>query len=140
MSPPQIVLDTNVLVAGLRSTKGASYKLLSLIDSGVFEINLSVPLVVEHEDVLMRLQPDLGMSKTDIADFLDYLCTKATLHEIYFLWRPFLSDPRDEMVLELAVKARCSYIVTYNKRDFRGAETFGLEVVTSKEFLDQINV
>ena len=64
----------------------------------------------------------------------------ANLHEIYFLWRPYLPDPQDDMVLELAVNAGCKYIVTYNKRDFRGAETFGIEVVTAKEFLEKIGV
>lgn len=62
----------------------------------------------------------------------------ANLHEIYFLWRPYLPDPQDDMVLELAVNAGCKYIVTYNKRDFRGTETFGIEVVTAKEFLEKI--
>jgi len=136
--PLQIVLDTNVLVAALRSRKGASYRLLSLIDSGKFEINLSVPLVIEYEDVLTRLCLELELSKSDMGDLLDYLCRVANRHEVYFLWRPSLKDPKDEMVLELAVTAGCRHIVTYNKRDFAGVEQFGIEVLDAREFLQLI--
>ena len=120
MKPIQVVLDTNILVSALRSRRGASFKLLSLLGTDYFQIHLSVPLVFEYEDVLSRYQSELGRSATKIKDFLDYICSTATLHDVYFLWRPFLSDPNDDMVLDLAVNAACSYIVTYNLRHFRG--------------------
>jgi predicted nucleic acid-binding protein len=82
----------------------------------------------------------LGTSSADIADFVDFLCAKAHLHEIFFLWRPMLTDPTDEMLLELAVKVRCQYSVTYNTRNFRGVEPFGIAVVTPKGFLETIGV
>lgn len=138
MEPVQIVLDTNILVSALRSKRGASFKLVSLIGSEKFEINLSVPLVIEYEDVLLRQRRSLGRTHTDIVDFLDYLCGVANLHEIYFLWRPLLQDPKDEMILELAVNSGCSHIVTYNKSDFKGVEAFGIEVIAAKEFLGMI--
>ena len=78
------------------------------------------------------------MARSDIDDFLNYLCAVANLHEVYFLWRPHLRDPKDEMILELAVKARCEYIVTHNERDFRGVQKFGIQTVTSREFLETI--
>jgi putative PIN family toxin of toxin-antitoxin system len=138
MGLSQVVLDTNILVTALRSKRGASFKLISLIEKGPFEINLSVSLVFQYEEILRRQRSSLHVSQDDIADFLDYLCSIANLHEIYFLWRPYLPDPQDDMLLDLAVKAGCKYIVTYNKRDFRGAEMFGIEVVTAKEFLERI--
>lgn len=138
MKPTQIVLDTNVLVTALRSKRGASFKLISLIDKAPFEINLSVSLVFQYEEVLRRQRRSLHITQDSIADFLDYLCSVANLHEIYFLWRPYLPDPQDDMLLDLAVKAGCKYIVTYNKRDFRGAEMFGIDVITAKEFLERI--
>ena len=55
---------------------------------------------------------------------------------IFFLWRPFLKDPRDDLVLELAVEAECEYIVTYNQRDFAGVARSGIRIVTPKEFLE----
>lgn len=138
MDQLEVVIDTNVLVAGLRSRLGASFRLISLIGSGKFGINLSVPLVLEYEEVLTRQQQKLGLTRSDVDDFLDYLCAVANLHEVYFLWRPHLRDPKDEMVLELAVKARCEYVVTHNKRDFRDVEKFGVKTVTAREFLETI--
>ncbi len=140
MRPPQIVIDTNILVAGLRSRRGVSFQLLQLVGAGLFEINLSVPLVLEYEEVLRRELPSLAISQQAVDDVLDYHCAVANHHRIFFLWRPFLPDPEDDMVLELAVKAGCDYIVTFNKRDFRGIEQFNLEAVEPVEFLRAIGV
>jgi putative PIN family toxin of toxin-antitoxin system len=120
MSQPQVVLDTNVLVTALRSSLGASFRLLSLLPSKQFQIHLSVPLLVEYEAVLMREHASLGLLASDVDDVLDFLCQTAQLHEVYYLWRPFLPDARDEMVLDLAVKAQADFLVTYNKGDFTG--------------------
>ncbi|NKB72018.1 MAG: PIN domain-containing protein [Candidatus Latescibacteria bacterium] len=133
--PLQVVLHTNSLVSALRSKRGASFKLLSLLGTGSFQTHLSVPLVFGYEDVLSRHQQELGRSSVEIQDFLDYVCSTATHHDVYFLWRPFLSDPDDDMVLDLAVNAGCSYIVTYNLRRFRGLDFFGLEAITAQILL-----
>ena len=93
MGLSQVVLDTNILVTALRSKRGASFKLISLIDKGPFKVNLSVSLVFQYEEVLRRQRRSLHVTQDDIADFLDYLCSVADLHEIYFLWRPYLPDP-----------------------------------------------
>ena len=139
MKPYQIVLDTNVLISALRSSRGASYKLLTLVGlTDAFAINLSVPLALEYEEVAKRLSEDTGLSHKDIDDVLDYLCSIANKHDIFFLWRPFLKDPKDDMVLELAVEADCNFIVTYNEKDFSGVETFGLEIISPKIFLQKI--
>jgi putative PIN family toxin of toxin-antitoxin system len=135
---PDIVLDTNVIVAGLRSKKGASNKLLSLVGSSKFEIHDSVALILEYEDVLQRHRAELGLSQDDVSTFIDSLCSMAHHHKIYFLWRPFLTDLNDEFVLELAVSARCEYIVTHNTSDFKGTERFGIKAITPKEFLQII--
>lgn len=137
---PQIVLDTNVLVAALRSRRGAAFRLVSLLPAASFEIKLSVPLVYEYEKVLLQQLHGMALTTGDIADFLDYLCTVANLHEICFLWRPMLTDPKDEMLLELAVKARCQYLVTDNTRDLREAAQFGIAVVTPKASREAIGV
>ncbi len=140
MKPIQIVLDTNVLYAGLRSKRGASYKLLNHLNSGKFEINLSVPLVLEYEEVLLRKQPSLNFTDKEIGQILDYICRVANLHEVHFLWRPILNDPKDDMILDLAVRANCQHIITYNTRDFSGVNQFGIQVVTAQEFLKAIEV
>jgi len=138
MKTPDIVLDTNVIVATLRSRKGASNRLLSLVGTHKFEIHDSVPLILEYEDVLQRQRAELGLSQEDVADFIDSLCSMAHHHKIYFLWRPVLSDANDDLVLELAVTARCQYIVTHNIRDFKGSDQFGIKSITPREFLRTI--
>jgi putative PIN family toxin of toxin-antitoxin system len=133
----KVVLDTKVLVAGLRSRRGASFELLSRIGASEdFEINLSVPLVREYEDVLKR-NAQLGhLHAADVDDVLDFLCAVGNSQEIFLLWRPVLRDPDDDMILELAVQAGCSYIVTHNVSDFHGCERFGIQAVTPRDFLE----
>ncbi|BAG04978.1 putative toxin-antitoxin system toxin component, PIN family [Microcystis aeruginosa] len=99
MPLPQVVIDTNVIVAGLRSRRGSAFQLLTLIDTGQFDIHLSVPLVLEYTEVLLRELPNLCLSREEVDDLIDFYCAVGVQHEIFFLWRPFLRDPKDEMVL-----------------------------------------
>jgi putative PIN family toxin of toxin-antitoxin system len=138
MSIPQIVLDTNIIVSGLRSKRGSAFRLLELVGTGAFDIHLSVPLVLEYREVLLRESSNFYVSTTDIEDLIEFYCLVATRHSIFFLWRPYLPDPKDDMVLELAVKARCDSVVTYNIRDFVGIEKFGIKVIEPAEFLKAI--
>ena len=133
------MIDTNVFLSALRSDKGASFLLLMLVgQSSLFDFCLSVPLVLEYEDVAKRpgLVPLLSTQVID--NILDYLCSAACLRTIFFLWRPLLKDPKDDMVLELTVEAQCDYIVTFNRKDFVGSDRFGVTVVTPQEFLRKI--
>lgn len=131
----RVVLDTSVIVAALRSREGASFKLLSLLEQERFEIALSVPLVFEYEDALMRYI-DAGLYRQrDVEDLLDYLCQIAHRQSIFFLWRPYLPDSKDDMILELAVAASCDAIVTHNQRDFAGTERLGIRVHPPRDFL-----
>jgi len=129
------VIDTNVFVAALWSKRGASHKLLLLVGSGKFELHLSVPLVLEYEEVARRILEDLPLTQKEVDDIIDYLCAVGHHHEIFYLWRPLLGDPDDEMLLELALVAKCQFIITFNVRDFRGIEQFGLQAVTPQMFL-----
>lgn len=134
----RIVIDTSVVVSALLSQRGASYRLLMLADSGRFTTHVSVPLVAEYEDVVNRILPQTKLKQQNANDILDYLCLVAEQQRIFYLWRPFLRDPKDDMVLELAVAARCELIVTFNSKDFAGTDKFGITVVTPKQFLHLI--
>jgi putative PIN family toxin of toxin-antitoxin system len=133
-----IVLDTNVIVAALRSNRGASHRLLRLVGADRFTIHVSVPLVLEYESAAKRLVGTVPLTHEDIDDVVDYLCATASQTRVFYLWRPFLRDPADDMVLELAVAAGASRIITFNKADFRGAGRFGVVVQTPAEFLGEI--
>jgi putative PIN family toxin of toxin-antitoxin system len=136
----RVVIDTNVVISGLRSRKGASFRILEMIGSAEFEIALSVPLALEYEDVAKRKCDELGLSQEDVDVLMEYWCGIAHLQEIHFLWRPVLRDIEDDHVLELAVEAGYTLIVTHNVRDFAGSEAFGVTAIRPGEFLRRIGV
>lgn len=132
----RIILDTSVLVAASRSRNGASYALLSMLPSRQFEIALTVALYTEWQSVLTRpehLPP--GTNANDAMGFLRYLASIAHLQDVHFLWRPFLRDPDDDMVLECAVASGCQYIITHHVKDFKRATELNVRALTPAEFL-----
>jgi len=133
-----LVVDTSVIVAGLRSKRGASNRVLRLIALESLSMSISVAALLEYEDVLLRKDKIPGFTSIDLHRFLDDICSVARHQEIFFTWRPTLVDPNDEIFLELAVAADASHIVTHNKKDFIGAESFGLRVVCPGELLKEI--
>jgi predicted nucleic acid-binding protein len=136
----RIALDTSVLVAAARSRLGASFALISSVPSRDFQICLSVGLYTEWQDVLTRSEHLIpGQTAETTLGFLRYLASQAWLQDIFFLWRPFLPDPNDDMILELAFAGNCDYIVTHNIRDFRGCERLGIKAVTPGQFLKLIS-
>ncbi len=138
MRPFQIVVDTNVLVSGLRSKFGASYKLLAMLKDERWQINVSTTLVFEYEEVLKRERDVLALSLQDIDDLWDGLCAIANLRSIFYLWRPTARDPDDDFLIDLAVEAQADFIISFNKKDLLQAERFGIVILTPKEFLQRV--
>ena len=132
------MIDTNVFVSALRSRNGASFKLVSMIGAGWFDIAVSVPQILEWESVAKRQLEAARLSGEDIDDALDYVCSVAVRQKIFYLWRPFLKDPSDDMLLELAVASQAQHIVTFNIRHFFGVERFGIRAQTPRDFLRQL--
>ena len=133
----QVVIDTNVLVAAARSNAGASFELLRLFAEGDtrWQWNISTALLLEYEAVLKRGQHLQGRPMAVVDRFLDDLAARANRRTIFYLIRPFLTDPDDELTLELALASASSYIVTHNRDDFRDAGRFGLAILAPGEFL-----
>lgn len=139
----RLVLDTDVVVAALRSPTGASAALLLAADDGLFQLLATVPLFVEYEAVTRRVEHVVaaGLTPTDVSVFLDHLVELVEPVEPWFLWRPQLRDPADELVLEAAVNGRAGALVTFNHRHFHGAaQRFGLPVLRPGEALERIRV
>lgn len=137
----RVVLDTSVLVAGLRSRLGASNQILVAVAEGRCIPLVSTALFLEYEAVLLRPEHLLAsdLSPSDIEGFLAALASAAEPVEVNFLWRPQLRDPADELVLEAAVNGRAEAIVTHNVSDFRpGAERFGVATLNPAEFLKEL--
>ncbi len=135
MKLTRIVIDTNVLVSGLRSKQGMSYRLLSFLDGGLFRPVVTVPLVVEYEKSLCEPRTEVPFSTSDIGKYLNYFCSVSDCRKVHFLWRPFLRDTNDDMVLEAAVSGQCEYIITFNIQDFKGIGKFGIIAITPGDFL-----
>ena len=132
----RLVLDTNVVVAALRSDTGASRQLLlRALDRRLFVL-ASVPLMLEYEAVLTRPEQMemTGLTLEQTITILDGLAAVCEPVPLRFLWRPQLKQPTDEMVLETAVNGRADFLVTFNVRHFHGAaHAFGIRVAPPAE-------
>ena len=134
----RVVLDTNVLVAGLRSSKGASFQLLMRIADGKLIAVATPTLFLEYEDVVYRPEHRLvhGISPSDLEIFLQDFAQKIEPVDAHWRWRPQLKDANDEMVLEAAINGRVDAIVTFNRKDFLPAtEEFGIKVLSPDQIL-----
>jgi len=133
----RIVLDTSVLVAAARSRNGASYQLVSMLPTPHFDFALTIALYTEWQAVLTRpehMPP--GVSVDNALAYLRYLASLAHLQDVHFLWRPFLHDPDDDMVLECAVASGSQYIVTHNVKDFRRVPELKVQAIKPADFLN----
>jgi putative PIN family toxin of toxin-antitoxin system len=136
----QIVVDTSVLVAGLRTRRGAAYKLLALLNDARWRVHVSVALVLEYEAVLKRLRDELQLSEQDVDDLVDGICAISDRHYIGFRRRPMSPDPDDDFLFDLAVVAKADCVITYNLHDLRALERIGVSVMTPLSFLQRAGV
>ena len=136
-----IVLDTSVVVAGLRSRLGAGNAVLRLVAQRRLVALATPPLFLEYEDVLKRPEHRLvhGLAPEAIDEFLAELAALIEPVEVHFQWRPQARDPNDEMVLEAAINGRADALVTYNVADFAGpAERFRIAVLRPADVLKKV--
>lgn len=136
MEATNIILDTNILFSGLYSSNGASFQILKLIESGQLKPIISTALLFEYEDVLKRNQTKLILEDDEINIILDNICSFGIFQKIYYLWRPYLKDPKDDLVLEVAVASKTPIIVTHNTKDFIGSNKFGINALPPKQLLE----
>ena len=136
-----VVLDTSVVVAGLRSRRGAANAVLRLVARNDLTLLATPPLFLEYEDVLKRPEQRLahGLDVQQIDEFLAELAALIKPVETHFRWRPQTHDPNDEMVLETAINGRADRLVTYNAVDFLTAgRRFGIRVISPPVLLKEM--
>jgi putative PIN family toxin of toxin-antitoxin system len=137
----RVILDTAVMVAAIRSDAGASRRLLLAGLERRLTLLASVPLFLEYQAVMTRPEhlKASGLSVEDIGVLLDGVAAVAEPVRLAFLWRPSVSDPDDDMVLEAAVNGRADALVTFNLRDFgKSAESFGIKVLSPGEAVKRL--
>jgi putative PIN family toxin of toxin-antitoxin system len=131
----RLVIDTDVMVAALQSPTGASRRLFMAVVEREVDLVASVPLFLEWEAVLKRpaVLAAAALSIDDMDIVLDQLASVLLPTDLWFLWRPQLADPNDEMVLETAINGRAAAIVTFNRRHFAAAARFGIAVLLPRD-------
>src|SRR5262245_58198471 len=135
------VLDTDVVVAAVRSDRGASRVLLTAALERRYRVIASVPLMLEYEAVLTRPEhlAAARIATADVEVLLDAIALVAERVRISYLWRPMLPDVDDDLVLETAVNGRAELVVTFNRRDFEMvAPRFGLEILTPADAIRRL--
>jgi putative PIN family toxin of toxin-antitoxin system len=139
----RVVIDTSVVVAGLRTRMGAGNAVLRLVADRRLLLLASPPLFLEYEDVLKRPEHQLvhGLTPDEVDEFLAELAALIEPVDVHFQWRPQSRDPNDEMVLETAINGHADGLVTYNLADFAVAwERFGIPVVSPPELLRKVKL
>ncbi len=139
----RVVLDTDVMVAAIRSNLGASRRLLAGGLTKQFTLLASVPLLIEYQAVMTRLEhlQASRLTAREMRVILDAVASVAEPVRLSFLWRPVLRDPNDDMVLETAINGRADYLVTFNQRDFGMAvKHFSVTVLPPREALIQLGL
>jgi predicted nucleic acid-binding protein len=129
-------MDTNVLVAGLRSPSGASHELLARLRAGGWALVLSNTVLGEYHEILHREAEFVGLTHREADFYLDGLCQLAERFSPITRWEPTADDPDDEAIIQLAREAQVGYLVTHNVRDVGRAGQFGIQVVRPAEFLE----
>ncbi len=136
----RVVIDTCIVYSALRSSLGASYRIIRSLPNRKFQTLVSTPLFFEYEEVLLRPNQFPHLTAEDINDFLNFLAASCEPCRVNYLWRPYLPDPDDDLVLELAVSGQAEAIVTYNLKDFAGAERFGVRILSPARFTKEIKL
>ena len=134
----RVILDTNGVLAALRSQTGASFRLLGTIGHPQWRSVVTPALMYEYEDVARRPGAAPGLSPPDITNILDMIYRESHRQLVWFAWRPLSPDPGDDAILEAAIAGRCDYVVSFNERHLRVIQEFGIEVLKPVDLLKLI--
>jgi putative PIN family toxin of toxin-antitoxin system len=133
--PIQVVIDTNVVVAAIKSNRGAAYKIINSLPSPKWQNNVSTALLCEYEEQANLHGPAAGLTPVETYRLLNSLSGFSKFIDIYFRWPDYVRDQDDRIMLDIAVAVRADYIITFNIRNFVRAQEVGIKLITPGEFL-----
>jgi predicted nucleic acid-binding protein len=134
----RVILDTNVILAAMRSQTGASHRLLLTMGHPRWQCVITPALMYEYEDVARRPGNAPGLSPQEITNILDLIYQQSHRQLVWFSWRPLSSDPGDDAILDAAIAGGCDYVVSFKERHLRAARGFGIEVLKPSGLLKLI--
>ena len=134
----RVILDTNVILAAMRSRTGASHRLLLTIGHSRWQSVVTPALMYQYEDVARRPGNAPGLSPQEITNILNLIYQHSHRQLVWFSWRPLSSDPGDDAILEAAIAGGCDLVVSFNERHLRAARAFGIEVLKPADLLKLI--
>jgi putative PIN family toxin of toxin-antitoxin system len=131
-------MDTNVLIAAFRSRQGASFQVFRHLRFGNWTAVLSNHLLFEYEEVLKRQSRQVGLNLSDIDELLNAICARAEERQLSQDWKPILTDPDDEPLIQLAAESGALLIISHNIRHLKPAAQLGVQLLQPKEFLAKL--
>ena len=131
----RVILDTNVVLAAMRSRVGASHHLLLGMGHPRWQAIVTPALMYEYGDVARRPGAAPGLSPEDITNILDFIYQQSQRKMVWFSYRPLSLDPGDDAVLEAAIAGSCDYVVSFNNKHLYAAKKFGIEILKPVELL-----
>lgn len=125
------------MFAGLTKQGGAAGLLIDAWAAGLLDVRVSDALAYEYVAVLSRRLS--ARRWQEVQPVLGALLEKARFVVTYYTWRPISPDPADKHVIDCAMNGG-AIVVTYNRKDFRLAEsTLGLRVMTPLELITRLS-
>ena len=137
----KVVIDTSIWISALLTKESNSREVIRLALQSKLAPQMSETLFHEYESVMKRpkIQNNCVLNKKDQEALFNALISVSRWNEVYYLWRPNLSDENDNFVIELAVASGAKYVITYNLKDFKTAElSFNCQIMTPEQFLKEI--
>lgn len=128
----EIVIDSNVLVAGLLSPFGACGKIIRMVSSGELTLSFDARILSEYNEVLRR--PKFGFEEDKIAAVLDYIVYRGRAVAPTPLIHS-LPDPDDDPFLEVTLASQAVCLVTGNQKHFPAERCKGANVISPNDFL-----
>lgn len=135
MKTPRIILDADVLSSAFKSSKGLSYKILSLVSQEKFIHLTSVPVHYVYEDIILRELKKINLAGDTVHKILNSLYLKSKSVQLNQLWLPVMKNPRDDLILETAVLGNCDFIITYHPKEYSLAKGNYPLAITPEECL-----